>query len=319
MARPIRVEFEGAVYHVTARGNDRKPIYRDDRDRERLLETLHETVERFGFVIYVVLPDAESLSPAGPNTARQSERRGRLAPDDLQHRFNRRHRRSGHLYQGRFKAQLVEEENLRGGLVLGGEGLWNKVRRLLADSDGNEEIRGHRRASAEETSRPIHSLVEQETDRRVAIWLRVRLGGERMTEVAEDYGYRRWERAFIESSSGWRKKHSTTAALRATSKSWPSKCQVSRVDPVSLTRIPPKHDRRIVAPGLHREMRQPAHGHTVTWGEREPLEFRQDSRSDPQSDPQSEWLSANLRLWSEESESRHAEHALRARATLATI
>ena len=94
------------------------------------------------------------------------------------------------MYQGGFKAQLVEEENLRGGLVLGGAGLWSKVRRLLADSDGDEEIRWYRRASAEETSRPIDSLVEQETDRRVAIWLRVRLGRERMTEVAEDYGYR---------------------------------------------------------------------------------------------------------------------------------
>ncbi len=80
-------------------------------------------------------------------------------------------------------------ESLRGGLVLGGEGLWNKVRRLVADSDGDEEIRWHRRARAEKASRLIHSLVEQETDRRVAIWLRVRLGGERMTEVAEDYGY----------------------------------------------------------------------------------------------------------------------------------
>ena len=48
MARPIRVEFEGAVYHVTARGNERKPIYRDDRDRERFLEILEETVKRFG-------------------------------------------------------------------------------------------------------------------------------------------------------------------------------------------------------------------------------------------------------------------------------
>ncbi len=50
MARPIRVEFEGAVYHVTARGNEGKPIYRDDR--ERFLETLEETVKRFGFVIH---------------------------------------------------------------------------------------------------------------------------------------------------------------------------------------------------------------------------------------------------------------------------
>ncbi len=81
-------------------------------------------------------------------------------------------------------------ESLRGGLVLGGEGLWNKVRRLVADSDGDEKIGWRRRARVEKASRLIHSLVEQETDRRVAIWLRVRLGGERMTEVAEDYGYR---------------------------------------------------------------------------------------------------------------------------------
>ncbi len=81
-------------------------------------------------------------------------------------------------------------ESLRGGLVLGGEGLWNKARPLVADSDGDEEIRWHRRASAEEASRLIHSLLEQETDRRVAIWLRVRLGGERMTKVSVAYGYR---------------------------------------------------------------------------------------------------------------------------------
>ena len=95
---------------------------------------------------------------------------------------------------GRLITEVVSSpwENLRGGLVLGREGLWNQVRRLVADSDGDEEIRWHRRASAEEASRRIHSLVEQETDRRVAIciWRRVRLGGERMTEVAADYGYR---------------------------------------------------------------------------------------------------------------------------------
>ena len=74
--------------------------------------------------------------------------------------------------------------------MLGGERLWKKVTRLVAESDGDEEIRWHRRTHAAETSRRIHSLVEQETDRRVAIWLRVRLGGEPMTVVAADYGYR---------------------------------------------------------------------------------------------------------------------------------
>ena len=48
MARPIRVEFEGAVYHVTARGNERKRIYRADEDRVRFLETLEEAVQEQG-------------------------------------------------------------------------------------------------------------------------------------------------------------------------------------------------------------------------------------------------------------------------------
>jgi hypothetical protein len=75
-------------------------------------------------------------------------------------------------------------------LVLGGDALWEKVRGLIAEAQGDEEIRWRRRADAEETSRIIESLVAQEPDRRVAIWLRVRLGGERMTTVAGDYGYR---------------------------------------------------------------------------------------------------------------------------------
>ena len=52
MARPVRVEFENAVYHVTARGNERKTIYRDPADRQRFLETLEEAVDRFGLVVH---------------------------------------------------------------------------------------------------------------------------------------------------------------------------------------------------------------------------------------------------------------------------
>ena len=47
MARPLRVEFPGAVYHVMARGNERKSIFLDDQDRKRFLTTLSEMVERF--------------------------------------------------------------------------------------------------------------------------------------------------------------------------------------------------------------------------------------------------------------------------------
>ncbi len=73
---------------------------------------------------------------------------------------------------------------------VGGESLWNMVRELVAKAEGNEEIRWGRRADAEAPARAIESLVDQEADRRVAIWLRVRVGGERMTTVAADYGYR---------------------------------------------------------------------------------------------------------------------------------
>ncbi len=70
----------------------------------------------------------------------------------------------------------------------GRESLWNMVRVLVANAEGEEEIRWRRRAGAEASARAIASLVEQEANRRVAIWLRV--GGERMTTVAADYGYR---------------------------------------------------------------------------------------------------------------------------------
>ena len=81
-------------------------------------------------------------------------------------------------------------DDLRQGLVLGGESLWNRARELLDQAEGHEEIRWRRRADGDEVSRLIASLVAQEADRRVAIWLRVRVGGQRMTELAKEYGYR---------------------------------------------------------------------------------------------------------------------------------
>ena len=48
MARPLRVEFADAVYHVMARGNEGRSVFRDDEDRRRFLDTLAEMVERFG-------------------------------------------------------------------------------------------------------------------------------------------------------------------------------------------------------------------------------------------------------------------------------
>src|SRR5438552_11887110 len=51
MARPLRIEFPGAVYHVTSRGNDKRPIFKNDRDRKSFLAFLGETAKRFGWSI----------------------------------------------------------------------------------------------------------------------------------------------------------------------------------------------------------------------------------------------------------------------------
>ncbi len=80
-------------------------------------------------------------------------------------------------------------QDLRGGLVPGSEALWEKARVLIAESVGTDEIRWSRRAGAEALAQQIDRLAAEQTDRRIAIWLEVRQGGRRMTEVARKYGY----------------------------------------------------------------------------------------------------------------------------------
>jgi putative transposase len=117
MARPLRVEFAGAVYHVMARGNERKAIYRDDNDRRRFLDAVTEMVERFGVRVhaYCLMPNHYHLLMETPQ-ANLSQAVGWLQVTYTV-RFNRRHRRSGHLFQGRFKAQIVEADPYAQGLV----------------------------------------------------------------------------------------------------------------------------------------------------------------------------------------------------------
>ena len=52
MARPLRIEYEGAFYHVTSRGDQRGRIFWDDRDREEFLKVLGRTKERYGFLLH---------------------------------------------------------------------------------------------------------------------------------------------------------------------------------------------------------------------------------------------------------------------------
>ncbi|MGB8356420.1 MAG: transposase [Chthoniobacteraceae bacterium] len=280
MARLPRVEFEGAIYHVTARGNERQLIYRSDADRRIFLDTLEKMRERFGVILhcYCLMPNHFHLvmeTPAG-NLSRAM---GWLQTT-YTIRFNRKYRRSGHLFQGRYKAHLVEADNygmelvryihlnpvrpkkksdpvpverwesleayewsshghylgkgrqakpevttewlgfwhgelgaarreyrkfiksafgrevetpwtaLKGGLVLGSEKLLEKAKGLIKGKEGKENVKWARKTSSKEARRRIGRLVTDEEDKRMKIWIRVELGGETMTAMARELGYK---------------------------------------------------------------------------------------------------------------------------------
>jgi putative transposase len=110
MARPLRLEYPGAVYHVTSRGNARQDIVLDDRDRILFLEKLTHVIDRFGWRCHAFcLMDNHYhllIETPQPNLSRGM----RQLNGTYTQATNRRHQRVGHLFQGRFTAILVEKE-----------------------------------------------------------------------------------------------------------------------------------------------------------------------------------------------------------------
>jgi putative transposase len=110
MARPLRIEFAGALYHVTSRGNERKPVYRDGHDRARFLDRLSAVVNTHRLRVHAfALMQNHFHLLVETLEANLSQAMGQLIGAYTQD-FNRRHRRSGHLFQGRYKAILVEKD-----------------------------------------------------------------------------------------------------------------------------------------------------------------------------------------------------------------
>jgi REP element-mobilizing transposase RayT len=117
MARPTRIEFPGALYHVTARGNERKAVFRDDADRAKYLERLSHYRDSLGFkLLAYCLMDNHVHLAIESGEAPLSRIMARLQSSYTQY-FNRRHRRVGHLFQGRYKAFLVERDRYALGLL----------------------------------------------------------------------------------------------------------------------------------------------------------------------------------------------------------
>ena len=111
MARPLRIEYPGAYYHVTSRGNEQRAIFKDDRDREKFLELLKRAVEEFHLRVhgYVLMSNHYHLLIETPQSG--LNRALRYLNGVYTQTFNRRHRRVGHLFQGRYKAILVDKDS----------------------------------------------------------------------------------------------------------------------------------------------------------------------------------------------------------------
>jgi REP element-mobilizing transposase RayT len=280
MARPIRVEFPGAVYHVMARGNERREVFRDDRDRECFLDTLAEVVERYGWRLHAYcLMGNHYHALIGTPRGNLSRGMGWLQATYTA-RFNARHRRRGHLFSGRYKAQLVDAdeyarwlveylhlnpvrplnkrqhldpsreqelkryrwsshqdyaglrrrspawlclewqrywgstareaiteyrkairqafgrvvsspwEQVRRGLILGGDVLYDAVKHRIEQRVGLQEARWTVTEEQQRVTQRVKALAANATDQRIQIWARVCLGAEPSVAVARQYGYR---------------------------------------------------------------------------------------------------------------------------------
>ena len=111
MARPLRIEFENAIYHVMARGNGRQRLFDTDDDYQRMLDGLEKTVSRTGWEVFafVWMPNHIHLffRTPQPNLSRGMQ----YLLSGYANWYAKRHRRPGHLFQGRFKGELVEDES----------------------------------------------------------------------------------------------------------------------------------------------------------------------------------------------------------------
>ena len=111
MARPLRIEFEGAIYHVTSRGDRREPIYRDDADRAAHLDVIAQAKDHFDAEVLAYCLMGNHYHLVVRTRQANLSRLMRQLNWVYTQLFNRRHGLVGHLFQGRFKAILVDGDS----------------------------------------------------------------------------------------------------------------------------------------------------------------------------------------------------------------
>ena len=111
MARPLRIEYPGAVYHITSRGNEKKPVFKDDEDRETFLRILTHVNKRYHWLCHAfcLMDNHYHLlveTPDGNLSLGMRQLNGVYTQA-----FNKRRNRTGHLFQGRYKAILIQKDS----------------------------------------------------------------------------------------------------------------------------------------------------------------------------------------------------------------
>jgi len=111
MARPLRIEYEGAFYHITARGNEHRQIYYSEADYEKFKGYLSEAQKKFGYLLhfYVLMTNHYHLLMETPQA--NMSKVMHYINSSYTNYINKKRKRSGHLFQGRFMAILVESDS----------------------------------------------------------------------------------------------------------------------------------------------------------------------------------------------------------------
>ena len=188
MARPLRLEFAGALYHLTARGNARADIFADDEDRRLFLDLLGKEVSQQGWRCYAYCLMGNHyhllIETPEPNLVAGMRRLNGVYTQ----RFNRRHGRVGHVFQGRYKSILVDKDNY--GLELNRYIVLNPVRARMVKRPDNWAWSSYR-ATVGQVTAPSWLNVN---------WVLSQLGGRSPTAA-----YERFVRQGIGASSPWEK------------------------------------------------------------------------------------------------------------------
>src|ERR1700682_3994745 len=137
MARQLRLHFANATHHNTPRGNERKDIFFCDDDREKFLEYLGETVRRYGWLItaWVLMSNHFHLVLETPSPTLSAGMQWLLRA--YSQWFNKKHKRSGHLFGDRFHSFLIDSDTYLTGVAR--YVVLNPVRALLAERVGSTE------------------------------------------------------------------------------------------------------------------------------------------------------------------------------------